>query len=280
MNNANAIALIETGAMSTEKMLDLCEKATDNYNDDPRRTAVVRAFVRNWKSVNHLASNQDFINVVVGCSNSVQACSVYAVASEWSREDFEYAFQKLSCNGDLIFVAGPSGEYTQEEVLDFANGFKNNNYNINLLQYWELVIDIGVLDAEGLYKVASEARRYECPYHHIISKEIVCIKALLKKLMSAEQMMEICGLYDSSWDITLAAITTGLLSDEQVLLLINSKTAYLQRRPENFWGILVPHLRFSDRTVDDLITLGEKANSDKLWPSIVEVINSKKAVQA
>lgn len=266
MNNVNAIALINTGALSTEKMLGLCENAHDNLNGDLRRYAVVRAFVRNWQSVNHLASNQDFINVVAGCSNSVQAISVSAVASKWNKEDFEYAFQKLSCKGDLIFAAAPSGKYTQGEIFEFGSRVHDNN----VINFWKQIVYANVLDVEGLYKVAMLA------YNPWYEMQKVRLSAISKGLLSAEQMMEVCEKFDWLKEEATAAVATGLLSDDQIILLCSERN--WQGRLE--WDSILQYLKLEDRTVADLITLGEKAKSDKLWPSITKAIDSKKAVHA
>lgn len=275
MNNANAIALIETGALSTEKMLELCEKATDNYNDDPRRLGVVRAFVRSWKLANPLASNQNLIDVVVASSKLVQAHTVYIIASEMSREDFEYGFKTLSCGGDLIFAAGASGKYTQDEVFAFGERFYNEQSIESFPQYWASVVNADVLDADGLYKVAMRKDYQNAFAYAWVTIQKIAILVLSKNKLNAEQVMDICKQFDR-FEVSMAAIKTGVLSDDQILSL--KSTARLVS--EDFWGSVIPLLHLEDRTVSDLVALGEKANSDELWPSITKAINSKKAVRA
>jgi hypothetical protein len=266
MNNANAIALIETGAMSTEKMLELCEKATDNYNDDPRRTAVVRAFVRNWKAVNPLASNQNLMDLVATCSKSVQAHTVYTIASEMGREDFVYGFQKLSCVGDLIFVAGPSGKYTQDEIFEFSGRVNKSN----LIDFWGQIVNANVLDAEGLYRVAMLG------HNSWPEMQKLCLSIISKNRLTAEQLMNVCEKYSSYKEEAVAAVATGQLSDDQIIFLCSKRN--WQGRLE--WDDILQYLKLEDRTVSDLITFGEKVDSDKLWPSITKVIDSKKTVHA
>lgn len=206
MNNANAIALIETGALSTEKMLDLCEKATDNYKDDLRRPAVVRAFVRNWKATNPLASNQNLIDAVADRSKSVQADTIYTIGSDLSKEDFKYAFQKLACEGDLIFVAGASGKYGQEEIFRFSQRLSYDS----TLRFWERVVNADILDTEGLYAVAMLG------HQHWVEMQKLCLLVISKSVLSAEQLMNVCEKYDSRKEVAMAAIATGLLSDDQI----------------------------------------------------------------
>lgn len=275
MKNANAIALIETGALSTEKMLDLCEKATDNYNDEPRRPAVVRAFVRNWKAANPLASNQNLIDVVIGRSNPVQAHTVYTLASELSREDFEYGFQVLSCSGDLIFAAGASGKYTQDEVFAFGERFYNERSIESFPCYWTGVVNADILDADGLCKVAMRDSYQNAFAYAWVKIQELCILVLSKNKLNAEQVMEICKKFNR-FEVSVAAIKTGVLSDDQILSLKSTATS----SSHDYWGSVIPHLHLEERTVADLVTLGEKANSDKLWPSITKAIDSKEAVRA
>lgn len=275
MNNANAIALIETGALSTEKMLELCEKATDNYNDDPHRLGMVHAFVRSWKLANPLASNQNLIDVVVASSKLVQAHTVYIIASEMSREDFEYGFKTLSCGGDLIFAAGASGKYTQDEVFAFGERFYNEQSIESFPQYWASVVNADVLDADGLYKVAMRKDYQNAFAYAWVTIQKIAILVLSKNKLNAEQVMDICKQFDR-FEVSMAAIKTGVLSDDQILSL--KSTARLVS--EDFWGSVIPLLHLEDRTVSDLVALGEKANSDELWPSITKAINSKKAVRA
>jgi hypothetical protein len=265
MNNANAIALIETGALSTEKMLELCDKATDNYKDDPRRPAVVRAFVRNWKSANPLASYQNLIDIVTTATAPVQAHTVYTIASELSREDFEQCFQKLACEGDLIFAAGASGKYTQQEVFRLSQrlGYESRP------RFWESVVNANILDSEGLYAVAMLGNQ------SWVEMQKLCLLVISKNALSAEQLMNVCEKYSSHKEEAMAAIATRLLSDDQIVSLFSGSW---QRSLE--WDEVVGYLRLEERTVSDLVTLGEKANSDKLWPSITKAINSKKAVRA
>lgn len=275
MNNANAIALIETGALPTEKMLELCEKATDNYNDDPRRPAVVRAFVRNWKSANHLASNQNLIDVVATSSKSVQAHTVYTIASEMSREDFEYGFKTLLCGGDLIFAAGASGKYTQDEVFAFGERFYNEHSIESFPRYWTSVVNADILDADGLYKVAMRNSYQNAFAYAWVAIQELAILVLSKNKLNAEQVMDICKKFDR-FEVSMVAIKTGVLSDDQILSLESTARSV----SEDFWGSVIPLLHLEDRTVSDLVALGEKANSDKLWPSITKAINSKKAIRA
>lgn len=274
MNNANAIALIETGALPTEKMLELCEKATDNYNDNPSRSTVVRAFVRNWKSANPLASNQNLIDVVAVSSESVQAYTIYTIASKLARNDFEYSFQKLTCGVDLIFAAGASGKYTQDEVFAFGERFYNEHSIESFPRYWTKVVNSNILDADGLYRVAMrDTYRNAFAYAWVKIQELA-ILVLSKNKLNAAQVMDICKKFDR-FEVSLAAIKTGVLSDDQILSLKSTARSV----SNDFWGSVIPLLHLEDRTVSDLVALGEKANSDKLWPSITKAINSKKVVR-
>lgn len=275
MNNVNAIALIETGVLSAEKMLELCEKATDNYNDDPRCSTVVRAFVRSWKSANPLASNQNLIDVVATSSKLVQAHTVCIIASEMSREEFEHGFEVLSCGGDLVFAAGVSGKYTQDEVFALGECFYNEHSIETFPRYWKAVVNADVLDADGLYKVAMRKDYQNAFAYAWVKIQEIAILVLSKNKLNAAQVMDICKQFDC-FEVSVAAIKTGVLSDEQILSL--ERTA--RSASEDFWGSVIPLLRLDARTIPDLVALGEKANSDRLWPSITKVINSKKAIRA
>ncbi len=263
MNNANAIALIETGVLTTDKMLELCEKATDNYKDDPSRPAVVRAFVRNWKASNPMSSNQNLMDVVAACSRPVQAHTVYTIASELSREDFEYGLKTLVCEGDLIFVAGPSGKYTQKEVFNFSQRLNHDNR----LRFWEGVVNADILDSEGLYAVAMLCNQ------SWVEMQKLCLLVISKKMLSAEQLMAVCEKYDSHKEEAMAAIATGLLSDDQIVSLFSGSW---QRSLK--WDEVAVHLRLDHRAVKELLTLGEKVDSDVLWPILTKAIASRQAV--
>jgi hypothetical protein len=177
-----------------------------------------------------------------------------------------YGFQKLSCNGDLIFAAGPSGKYTQDEIFGFGSRVHDNN----LIDFWRQIVNANVLDAEGLYKVAMLA------YNPWYDMQKVRLSAISKGLLSAEQMMEVCEKFYSHKEEAAAAVATGLLSDDQIIFLCSERN--WQGRLE--WDDILQYLKLEDRTVAELITLGEKVNSDKLWPSITKVVDSKKTVRA
>ncbi len=261
MNNANAIALIETGALSTEKMLELCEKAT--FHGNPHGAAVVRAFVCNWKADNPLSSHQDLIDVIAGRSDMVQACFIKAVASDWNKEDFEYGFQKLSRSGDLIFAAGPSGKYAQEEVFAFSKRLQPSN----VLDFWSCVVDANVLDAEGLYVVAMlDDQSWK-------EMQKLCLMVISKNKLSAEQLMNVCEKYKTRKEEAMAAIATGLLSDDQIVSLFSPEG--WQRSLK--WDEVAVYLHLASRTAEDLIALGEKVNSDELWTILISEISSKKS---
>jgi hypothetical protein len=104
----------------------------------------------------------------------------------------------------------------------------------------------------------------------------VRLSAISKGLLSAEQMMEVCEKFYSHKEEAAAAVATGLLSDDQIIFLCSERN--WQGRLE--WDDILQYLKLEDRTVAELITLGEKVNSDKLWPSITKVVDSKKTVRA
>lgn len=274
MNNAKTLSLIEGGLWPTMRMLEMCENASTLCDDYPRRSVLVSAFIKTWRSANPLATNQDLIDVVVHSSISVIADTLNVVASELSRDDFEYAFQKLPHNGDLVLTAAGSGKYTQDEILAFGERFgRNRGLVTNVL--WTWLANSNHLDADGLYQVAirDEAGQSSTEEGFAEMKKLA-ILVLSKKKLNTEQVMAICKKFDS-FNVSLAAVKTGALSDDQVMSL-RPRTFANQKV---FWNAAVEPLHLKDRTVADLFALGRKAQSEVLQ-QIVQGIIFKKAVRA
>ena len=178
-------------------------------------------------------------------------------------------------SGDLIFAAATSGKYTQDEVFAFGERFYNKHSIESFPQYWTEVVNADILDADGLYKVAMRKGYQNWFAYAWVKIQELAILVLSKHKLNAEQVMNICKDFDR-FEISMAAIKTGVLSDDQILSLKSTARSV----SEDFWGSIIPLLRLDNRTVSDLIVLGKKANSDKLWPSITKAIDSKKAIRA
>ncbi|MEI6811073.1 MAG: hypothetical protein WCK60_03450 [Candidatus Nomurabacteria bacterium] len=341
MNNANAIALIATGALSTEKMLRLCQTSFSKSNDAPSTTdsfttlEVVRAFIDQLGMTQTHLPNRELIDMA-HTHFYLDTYIVKLTAKYWSRADFDHAFQVLNNGYDLICMAAASRDYNQQEVFGFCDRYPDD-LSDNPPSFWEGVVKANILDVDGLYKVAM------LDSHNLDKMQELCLLIISKKMMNAEQLMNLCEKYQSNRAIAFAAIATEKLSDDQIIKLMshvdnnNWPNEILQHfqfqdrtiedlfalgekaRSSKLWEILsyemlekiadrsasdeqiitlmalrsknhkqisfgwsdfIQYLRLEERTVEDLVMFGEKADSDELWPSIVEAINSKKAAQA
>lgn len=257
MNNTNAMNLIATGALSTVKMLDLCGRASDN--DSKERKELVRMFLKIWKESNHLSGVQDLIDVITQ-RYSVESIVVSHFTYDWNKGHFEYAFKKLSCTQTLLCVAAASGKYNQEEVFDFSERYSSYGNEGHTASFWGDVVHAGILNAEGLYKIAM--LKSEPDSQERIEMQKLCLLIISKNLLRADQLMALCDKYKTDNNVAFAAIATGHLSDDQIVSLVCNNVA-------NYgWLDVISYLHLEDRTVEDMISFGEKANNIKLWDSI------------
>ncbi len=267
MNNANAIALMDTGALSTEKMLNLCTNTSIGRNDKLPPSEVFHAFVRNWKSANPEASNQNLIDLVAG-DYYLSMFAVQTVAGEWNREDFEYAFQKFSSKEHLVFVACASGKYTEQEVFNFCDEYPNTIFGRDVVYFWTGVVQANVLDAEGLFKIVTLDIEMSTEWKQLI------LLIISKNLMSVEQLMAFYEEHKAQKvdeEIFFAVIATGRLSNEQIVEMVSFGNALIY----DCYASLIPHLRLEDRNLEDLLSLGEKLNALKAWNGISVAIKKK-----
>jgi len=278
MNNEIAIDLISSGALTVKKMLVLCEEATNKQSDNLSPASVVHAFVREWNrrsSLATLASNQSLIDAVAGCSSFIQAYTVHAVSSEWSKEDFGYAFQKLSCEEDLFFIAGPSGKYTQEEVFKFGHRYCDRRSFEYFIDYWTKILAVDILDAEGLYELAVW-RNLDWPTYSRTKMDKLVVSALSKRKMNGAQVRQICALY-ASHEVIVACIQSGVFQDEELLYWASILRKTLT--PLGVCAVIISHIGLADRSIDALIDFGDKADNDDLWLKIIEEIKSRETVK-
>jgi hypothetical protein len=267
MNNANAIALMDTGVLSTEKMLNLCTKASIGRNDKLPPSEVFHAFVRNWKSTNPQASNQNLIDLVAN-DYHLSMFAVQTVAGEWNREDFEYAFQKFSSKEHLVFVACASGKYTQQEVFNFCDEYLNTIFGRDVIYFWTGVVQANVLDAEGLFKIVMLDIEMSTEWKQLI------LLIISKNLMSVEQLMDFYEEHKAEKvdeEIFFAVIATGRLSNEQIVEMVSFGNTLIY----DCYASLTPHLHLEDRSLEDLLDLGEKIDAFKMWAGISVAIKKK-----
>ncbi len=261
MNNTNAIALIETGVLPVEKMLNLCMRASRN---DPRgHLDVIQAFVNVWLAsdpYHPTSGGKQLIDVVAGLYGAEEGV-IRILSKEWDREHFDYAFQKLSDRMLLLFMAASSGKYNQQEVFEFAREYQGYYSPDHMPHFWAPVVSADILDAEGLFRVAMLDTKQ---FAEMLK---LCLHIISKNLLSASQLWDLCIKFENHVKVDFAAIATGMLSDDQIVnLMINGV---------HDWKNLHQHLRLQDWSVERLITLGQKPQSGSLWQLLSEVIKKK-----
>ncbi len=259
MNKANAIALINTGVLSVNRMLNLCMASSRNDQKINQKgyLDVVHEFINVWTAANPTSGTKDLIDVVAG--NYIAEEGVVLIGSElWDREDFDYAFKKFTVRYLLLSAAASSGKYNQQEVFDFAEQYQEYYSQDHMPGFWTPVVNANILDADGLFKIATlDTKRVE-------EMEKLCLLIISKKLLDASQLLDVCAKYGGVKRIDFAAISTGTLSDTQVIKLMS--------KGDHDWRRVIKHLQLQDRFVDSLIPFGEEADSLALWQAITETV--------
>jgi len=273
MNNKDIIAYIEAGTIGTAEVLELCKSVNRYPSQGPGLREIADAFVSQWYIGNNgTATGKDFIDLIRHTTYGVQEDMIAAAAKMWTKEDFDYSLSVLTRRLNILLAIAKSEKYSQEELFTVSQEFSKltGRYAEQITDFWTSAVNSGVLDGEGLYKVAADEHyptMYSCEMWG--KSEEVALLAISKKLMTSEQLVEISSLY-CLWKVTLAAVATQSLSDDQTILLS-------KHRPNqtNIWRSFAPHLRLEARTAEELAVFGKKVGSDDLWAIIRPLIESR-----
>lgn len=166
---------------------------------------------------------------------------------------------------NAVIATVSAGKCSQEEIFTLSQELPD--VRGSLTHFWTSAVNSGVLNAQGLYSVVMDERY---PNGDFGKSEEITLLAISKNLMIPEQLVEISRLW-GHWRVTLAAVATGTLSDDQVVTL----SKHRPRQPD-IWKSFAPHLRLEERTAEELVVLGEKVGKDEFWSIITPLIDSKK----